>query len=445
MISQVTPQTRYAQNGTVSIAWSATGDSPLDLLFAPGLTSHVEHLWEGPTVDGFLRNLTRFARLILMDRRGTGLSDPLQGPIGLDEEIGDVDAILDSAGSEQVVMMGYAAGAPLCIHYAYRRPERVRALVLYAPLARLFSAPGYDWTYDEEERREAFERWIERWGTGDNVARMAPSAADDPRMRAWLGRLERLSSSPGGMRQLVEYYGAQDVRDDLAAIRVPTLIMHRNGDRMIDVRHSRYLAEHIPGARYVELDGIDSLPSVGDQAALLGEIEEFLTGGRRRTVRRAMLTVLITDICDSTGHAARLGDAAWRELLQAHDTAVRHEIDRFEGREVKTIGDGFLITFTGAPSSALECARSIVTEARQIGLEVRVGVHTGECEILGDDVGGMAVHIAARVAALAGSGEVLASGTAFGTVVGSGLRFESRGSQALKGVPGQWPLFALLD
>jgi class 3 adenylate cyclase len=230
----------------------------------------------------------------------------------------------------------------------------------------------------------------------------------------------------------------------LADVRVPTLILHRSGDRLIDVRHSRYLAERIPGARYVELDGIDNLPGAVDSSDLLGEIEEFLTGGRSRDVARALLTVVFSDIADSTGHAARLGDGPWRDLLAAHEAAVRREIERFGGREVKTIGDAFLIAFEGAPSHAVRCAESIARAVRALGLEVRIGLHTGECEVIGGDVGGMAVHIAARVAALAAPGEVLASGTTFGTVVGSGLAFQERGTHSLRGVPGRWPLFALL-
>jgi len=272
---------------------------------------------------------------------------------------------------------------------------------------------------------------------------VAPSRTGDAAMRAWLARLERLSASPGQVRGMVETFGSTDVRPDLPELRVPTLVLHRSGDRMIDVRHSRYLAEHIPGARYVELDGVDNLPSAGDAAAVLGEIEEFLTGGRSRSVERALLTVLFSDIVGSTARAARLGDARWRELLTAHDAAIRRELDRFGGREVKTIGDAFLATFAGAPSPAVRCAAAIVDAARGLGLELRVGLHTGECEVIGDDVGGMAVHIAARVAGVAGAGEVLASGTTYGTVVGSGLHFEDRGGRALDGVPGMWPIFAL--
>jgi class 3 adenylate cyclase len=263
-------------------------------------------------------------------------------------------------------------------------------------------------------------------------------------MRAWLGRMERQAASPGALRRVAASFASHDVRELLPELRVPTLVMHRAGDRLIDPRHSRYLAEHVPGARYVELPGDDSLFSVGDSAAIIGEVEEFLTGGRRGAPpERSLLTVLFTDIVNATVRAARMGDARWRDLLAAHDQAVRAEIARFGGREVKTIGDAFLVTFEGPPSTGVRCARAIAEAVRELGLEVRAGMHTGECEIIGDDVGGMAIHIAARVAGLAAPSEVLVSGTTYGTVVGSGLTFEDRGLRELKGVPGKWPLFSL--
>jgi class 3 adenylate cyclase len=436
-------ETRYARNGGATIAWTAVGDAPIDLLFIPGFISHVEHLWEQPGLAGFFERLTGFVRFIVMDRRGCGLSDSRSEGLGLDDEVGDVLAVLDAAGSERAVLMGYTTGGLLAITAAARAPERTQGLVLYASMARAVADADVDWTFAEAERREMWSQLAESWGTGTNLEQVAPSRADDPRMRAWMARMERLSSSPGELVRLMGSVGDHKVAHVLDEIRVPTLILHRTGDRLIDVRHSRYLAERIPGARYVELEGVDNLPGAVDSSDLLGEIEEFLTGGRSRTVARELLTVIFSDIADSTGHAARLGDAPWRDLLFAHQTAVRREIDRFGGREVKTIGDAFLIAFDGAPSQAVRCADAIVHAVRAVGLEVRVGLHTGECEVMGGDVGGMAVHIAARVAALAQPGEVIASGTTYGTVVGAGLRFEDRGMQALKGVPGRWPLFAL--
>ncbi|MGZ6697216.1 MAG: adenylate/guanylate cyclase domain-containing protein [Solirubrobacteraceae bacterium] len=355
----------------------------------------------------------------------------------------DVLAVLDAAGSRRAVLMGYTMGGAVAVRAATLGPERVQALVLYASQVTMQADDEVTWAFDVAGSERAWNDMAESWGTGANLDTVAPSRADDPAMRAWLARLERLSASPGEVRSMVATFGASDIRPDLPELRVPTLILHRGGDHMIDVRHSRFLAEHIPGARYVELEGVDNLFSAGDAAAVLGEIEEFLTGGRSRSIERALLTVLFSDVVGSTALAARLGDARWRELLSAHDAAIRRELDRFGGREVKTIGDAFLATFAGAPSPAVRCARAIVDAVAELGLQLRVGLHTGECEVIGDDVGGMAVHIAARVAAVARPGEVLASGTTYGTVVGAGLAWEDRGAQALDGVPGNWPLFAL--
>jgi class 3 adenylate cyclase len=407
----VPAETRYAQRGETTLAWTTVGDGPTDLLFLPGIISHVEHVWDDPGMASFLERLRSFSRVILMDRRGSGLSDPLDGSLPLEDEVDDVIAVMDAAGSECAVLLGYLTGGPLAIKVAADRPERVRALVLYAAVARSLAAPGYDWASDAQERSAAFDRMIERWGTGAMLDEIAPSRANDVRLRSWLARLERLSSSPGELRRAARSPSDFDVRDELSELRVPTLILHRMGDRLVDVRHSRYMAERISGARYVELDGVDNLPSVGDTSALIGEIEEFLTGGRRRLGERELLTILFSDIVGSTGHAARLGDAGWRDLLVAHDAVVRRELDRFGGREVKTIGDAFLVAFDGAPSRAVRCAQAIVDGLEPLGLTVRIGLHTGECEVLADDVGGMAVHIAARVAGLAEPGEVLASGT----------------------------------
>jgi class 3 adenylate cyclase len=440
----VPTETRYAQRGETSLAWTTVGDGRTDLLFLPGIISHVEHVWDDPGMASFLERLCSFARVILMDRRGSGLSDSLDGALPLEDEVDDVIAVLDAAGSECAVLLGYLTGGPLAIKVAAERPERVRALVLYATTARSLAAPGYDWASDEQERSAAFDRMIQRWGTGAMLDEIAPSRANDVRLRAWLARLERLSSSPGELRRAARSLRDFDVRGGLGGLRVPTLILHRMGDRLIDVRHSRYMAERIPGARYVELDGVDNLPSVGDTSALLGEIEEFLTGGRRRLGERELLTILFSDIVGSTSHAARLGDAGWRDLLVAHDAVVRRELDRFGGREVKTIGDAFLVAFDGPPSRAVRCAQAIVDGLEPLGLAVRIGLHTGECEVLADDVGGMAVHIAARVAALAEPAEVLASGTVYGTVVGAGFRFKDRGTHELRDVPGRWPLFAVI-
>jgi class 3 adenylate cyclase len=435
---------RYARNGDATIAFRTLGEGAVDVLFLAGPLSHVEIAMEEPGLARFFERLATFCRVVLLDRRGSGLSDPLPDGFTIEQEAGDVVAVLDALGAERAVLLGYVNGAALAVQVAHAHPERCSALVFYAAIPRTMAGPGYDWASHPEERRERVERLVASWGTGSNLPTVAPSLVEEERVRAWFGRLERSALSPSAFLRVNEYMAGIDVTDLLPEIAVPSLVLHRTGDQLADVRHSRYVAEHLPGARLVELAGIDNLPSAGDTEALAGEIEEFLTGGRRGGMQRAMLTVLFTDIVDSTGHAARLGDGGWRDLLAAQERAVREVVERFNGHVVKTIGDAFLVIFDGPPSSALRCARGVLDAVRPLGLELRAGLHTGECEIVGDDVGGMAVHIAARVAALAEAGEILASGTAYGTVVGSGLEFEWRGDHVLKGVPGRWPVFALI-
>jgi class 3 adenylate cyclase/pimeloyl-ACP methyl ester carboxylesterase len=442
----VSPTTRYARSGGASIAYQIVGDGPLDMLFLPGWISQVEQLWEAPAARRFLDRLATFARLILFDRRGTGLSDRVGEPHTLEQDADDALAVLDAAGSERAALLTYGLGGLVGIPLAAERPERVGALVMYASVSRTVWAPDYDWALTSQEREQFLAQEVAGWGEtpSPTMALLAPSMSDDPALTAWFLRLQRLAASPAEAL-IASGAGLElDVREALAQIRVPTLVLHRPRDQAWDVRHSRYLAEHIPGARYVELEGIDSFPFLGDSDAIVEEIEEFLTGGRRRgELARALLTVMFTDIVDATARAAELGDARWRDLLARHDEAVRLELTRFGGREVKTVGDGFLATFEGPPSRALRCALAIADATREERLEVRIGIHTGECELIGEDVGGMAVHIASRVCALAGGGEVLVSGTVFGTVVGGPFAFVDRGRHQLKGVPGAWPLFAL--
>jgi class 3 adenylate cyclase len=440
------PTTRYARSGDATIAYQVAGDGALDLLFMTGWISQVEQLWESPALRRLLERLAVFSRLILFDRRGTGLSDSVGGSYTIEQEARDALAVLDAAGSERAALFTYGLGGPVGALLAADRPERVGALIMYASIARTSWAADYDWAMTAEDRARWTERTVAAWGEigGPGLAVMAPSMAEDPALAAWFARLQRLAASPSDARILLTAAADLDVRDALPRIGVPTLVMHRSRDSAWDPRHSRYLAAHIPGARYVELDGVDSLPFVGDSDAIVEEIEEFLTGGRGGgELARALLTVMFTDIVDATARAAELGDGRWRDLLARHDEEVRKELRRYEGREVKTVGDGFLATFPGPPSRALRCALAIVGAARELGVEVRIGVHTGECELIGDDVGGMAVHIASRVGGLAGAGEVLVSGTVFGTVVGGPFAFEDRGFHELKGVPGRWPLFAL--
>jgi class 3 adenylate cyclase/pimeloyl-ACP methyl ester carboxylesterase len=440
------PTTRYARSGEASIAYQIVGDGPLDILFLPGWISQIEQMWELPALRRFLERLARLGRLILFDRRGTGLSDRLVGEHSLAQEVRDAIAVLDAAGSERAALFTYLLGGLVGTLLAADHPQRIGALVMYASVSRTSWAPDYDWALTVSEREALVERNVAGWGELDNegLRTLAPSMAGDPTLTGWLARVQRLAASPGEARAVLSAAIDLDVREALARIRVPALVMHRPREGGWDVRHSRYLAEHIAGARYVELEGVDSFPFLGDSDAILEEIEEFLTGTRLRgEPARALLTIVFTDIVDATARAAQVGDSRWRDLLAQHDQNVREELARFGGREVKTVGDGFLATFDVPPSRALRCARAITSAARALGVEVRVGMHTGECELIGEDVGGMAVHIAARVCALAAAGEVLVSGTVFGTVVGGPFSFEDRGQHQLKGVPGRWPLFAL--
>jgi class 3 adenylate cyclase len=440
------PTTRYVRSGDATIAYQLAGEGKLDLLFLPGWISQIEQLWDSSALRRFLERLAVFSRLILFDRRGSGLSGSVGEPYTLEQEARDALAVLDAAGSERAALLTYGLGGPVGALLAADCPERVGALIMYACIARVSWAPDYDWAMTVEDRAQWTEQTVAAWGEtgGPGLPVLAPSMADDPAFAAWFARLQRLAANPSQAHALLSAAADLDARDALPRIRVPTLVMHRSRDNAWDPRHSRYLAEHIAGARYVELEGVDSLPFVGDSDAIVEEIEEFLTGVRSGgELARALLTVMFTDIVDATARAAVLGDRRWRDLLADHDAQVREQLARFGGREVKTVGDGFLATFEGPPSQALRCALAITGAAHELGVEIRVGMHTGECELIGDDVGGMAVHIASRVNALAGPGEVLVSGTVFGTVVGGPFTFEDRGFHELKGVPGNWPLFTL--
>ena len=436
------PTTRYARAGDVHIAYQVVGDGPIDLVYVPPQLQQLEHLWAEPRVAAFFERLARFARLILLDRRGTGLSDPISSATTLEDQMEDVTAVLDAVGSERAALFAQSEGAPMAVLYAATHPERIGALVLYAGMARMTAAPGYEWPGEPAEREQRIAAIFDAWGQGSRLEVIAPSHADDVALRRWFAKLERLSASPGSLRLLFDIGGATDVRDVLPSISVPTLVLHRRDDKAIDIRHSRYMAEHIPGARYVELEGRDNLLVVGDSEQVLAEIERFLTGTHTPPEPdRVLATVMFTDIVGSTETAARLGDRAWRELLARHDELSRAQLARYRGRAVKSLGDGFLATFDG-PARAIRCALELRDSVRELGVELRAGLHTGECEAIGDDVGGLAVHIGARVGSLAAPREVLVSNTVKDLVVGSGIDFADRGEHALKGVPGRWRLWA---
>jgi pimeloyl-ACP methyl ester carboxylesterase/class 3 adenylate cyclase len=435
------PEPRYARSGDISIAYQVVGDGPIDLVYTPGIWSNLDVMWEWPAWAQYLHGLASFSRLILFDMRGVGLSDRGPVPPTLELQMADVGAVMDAADSRQAVLFGGARGAAMTLLFAASVPERVRALVLYAPSARTVRA--VDWPYGRtaEEQEHFYERFSREMGTAANLELQGPS--HDESFRLWWARFERLGASPWAWRELAGILSELDVRAVLPHIQAPTLVLHRSGDRIVDVDQGRAVSERIPNARFVELDGIDHLPFLGNSDAIVSEVEEFVTGARPAPQRdRVLATVLFTDIVGSTERAAQMGDRRWRELLQGHHRVVREELSRFRGHEVATAGDGFLATFDG-PARAIRCAVSICDRVLALGVEVRAGLHTGEVEPLEDTIAGLAVHIGARVSSFAGPSEVLVSRTVADLVVGSGIAFVDRGEQELKGVPGVWKLLAV--
>jgi len=435
---------KYAKSGDVHIAYQVIGDGPLDLVIVWGWISHLEEQWENPRIARFLHRLASFSRLILLDKRGTGLSDRVsiaELPT-LEQRMEDVHAVMDAAGAKSAALLGISEGGPMCALFAATYPERTRALVLYGTYARWIYEPDYPWAPTREVHDKAFAAYEQSWGSTIGLRAMAPSLADDPDTREWWARNQRLAASPGAAIALYRMNIEIDIRHVVPAISVPTAVLHRAQDKLIKVECGRYLAERIAGAKYVELEGEDHLPWAGDADAVLDEIEEFLTGIRRGPEPdRVLATVFFIDIAGSTERAAALGDAKWRELLERYYRLVRRELGRFRGKEVDTAGDGFFATFDG-PARAVRCACAIRDAVTSLGIEVRAGLHTGECEISGPKLTGIAVHIGARVASKAGTGEILASSTVRDLVAGAGLQFEDRGTHELKGVPGEWRLFA---
>ncbi len=432
---------RYAVNDGVHIAYQVVGDGPIDLVYTPGIWSNLEVMWEWPAWERYLNHLASFSRLITFDMRGTGLSDRGPEPPMLELQMEDIGAVMNAAECESAVLFGGARGAAMTSLFAATHPGRVRALVLYAPLARTLRAADWPYGRSEAEQQTFFERFVREMGTGDNLALQAPSY--DPAFKQWWARFERLGASPGAWREIAEILSYVDVRQVLPNIQAPTLVLGRTGDRVTDIGQARAIAERIPGARFVELPGVDHIPFVGDQDSLVAEVQEFLTGARAPIdTDRVLATVLFTDLIGSTERAAHVGDRAWRDILAAHQALVRRELVAFRGTEVDTAGDGFMATFDG-PARAIRCAQAVVEATATAGLRLRAGLHTGECERLGPKLAGIAVHIAARVAAAADAGEVLVSSTVKDLVAGSGLQFDDLGTRPLKGVPDEWRLFRL--
>jgi class 3 adenylate cyclase len=429
------PTTRYAKSGEVHVAYQVFGEGP-DVIMAPGFVSHIENYWDEPRVARWLHKLGSFCRVTIFDKRGTGLSDRVSNLPGLDERMDDIRAVMDAVGIERASQFGISEGGALAAIFAASHPERTESLVLYGAFARFFH-----WI-PTDEGFNAFAGYIdEHWGTGASLPNFAPTKAADPTLQQWWGKFERLGASPSAAMALMKMNREIDITGILHTIQVPTLVLHVTGDTVVNVEGGRELAAGIPNARLVEFPGTDHLMFLDTSDAALAEIEQFLTGASSTpTLDRVLATVLLTDIVDSTYRAETMGDRAWRDLLNIHDKTVRHELNRFRGNEVKSLGDGFLATFDG-PARAIHCARGIRNSLSKLGIPIRVGVHTGEVEFTDNDVRGIAVHIASRVASLAQANDVVASRTVKDLVAGSGIDFESFGIHRLKGMPEEWQLF----
>src|SRR5882724_1293944 len=431
------PVTRYAMSGDVSIAYQMMGNGPIDLIIVPGMVSHVEFMHESPEYTQSLRRLSNFSRVVTFDKRGQGLSDRVSDAPSLEQRMDDVRAIMDDIGSNRAALFGISEGSAMSIMFAATYPERVSQLILYSGFA---SSPA--------QKLENFEaivsERVKAWGTGMLIKLINPSRANDPDAVTRFAKFERLSASPGAYKSFTLLNGLIDVRSILSAVRVPTLVLHRRTDTLVPVEVGRSLAAQIPGAKYIEYPEGDHLLTYGDFETLLGDVEEFITGQRENSstdTERVLATVLFTDIIDSTRSAADMGDKKWRQLLDSHDQLAKMIIDKHRGTLIKGTGDGILATFDG-PGRAVRCALAFETASKQIGLPLRAGLHTGEIEIRGRDIGGIAVHAAARVMAQSNADEVLVSRVVTDLVAGAGLKFSDRGSHELKGLPGRWDLFA---
>ncbi len=435
------PRTQYAKNGDVHIAYQVVGDGPVDLVYSSGVFSNIEVAWEHPTWCKFYKRLASFSRLIIFDLRGVGLSDRGDERPYLEIQMDDLKAVMDAAGCESGAVFGTGRSAAASAMFAATRPDRVKSLILYALVVKGIASPDSPLGATMPGRDEFEARFYAEFGTGGQLALQAPSVFPDKNLVEWWGHFERLMSSPGRIREFLTVWRNIDLRELMPAIDVPTLLLHRRGDKVVDIDQSRYAAQHIKNSRLVELEGEDHLPIFGDTTALLDEVEEFVTGSRpTRAVERVLTTVLFLDVVGSTEHASRIGDAAWLVLLEKFLNLSREEVSRYRGLIIKTTGDGLLASFDG-PARATRCACSIVERVKSVGLEVRAGLHTGECELHGDDLGGIAVHVAARVMSLAAPNQVLTTTTVKDLALGSEVTFAEHGQSELKGVPGTWTLF----
>jgi class 3 adenylate cyclase len=432
----------YARSGDLRIAFATFGDGPVDFVFVPGWVSHLESWWEADAPARFFRRIASFSRLIMFDKRGTGLSDPFTGVPTLEERSDDVRAVMEAVGSTAAFLCGLSEGGPMSVLFSAAYPDRARGLILIGSNVRILKSP--DWPYGKTpEEWQEFREGIEDWGQGGLINLFLPSFAGDERAKRYFSRWQRMSASPSTALALFDANTQIDIRHILPQVQVPTLVIHRTDEPVVSVGNARYAAEHIPGARLLEQPGEDHLPWLGDADGMLDAIEEFVTGSRHHVDEdRILATVLFTDIVDSTRLAAEAGDRRWRELLDAHDEISAREVERFRGRRVKTTGDGMLAVFDG-PARGVRCAQAVLDGLAELRVEIRAGLHVGECELRDDDVGGLAVHIGARVAGLAKPSEILVSRTVRDLVAGSGLRFDERGEHELKGVPDRWSLYAV--
>ncbi len=437
------PRTRYAKSGELAIAYQVLGDGPPSLIVVPPGLSLMDAAWDEPALAGFWRRLSTFTRLVLLDKRGTGLSDRVEGVPTLEDRMDDVRAVMDAVGLDRAALLGGSEAGPITALFAATYPERVSALILINAIVKWAATDDFPWAYSPEQIQTMFD-YVERsWGSGwSGEGWFAPSLSGDMRAREWVGRVELLTGTPTAMATTFAMNALIDVRPTLEAIAAPTLVLQRPADQVVDVHHGRFYADHIRESKYVEVPGVDHWWWVGDANSIVEEIEEFITGQRHvPDVDRVLKTLLFTDIVASTEQVSRLGDQSWRDLLDLHDGMIRSQLDRFQGQEINTTGDGFVACFDG-PARAIHCAQAIVSGATELGMQVRAGIHTGECERRGQDLAGIAVHVAARVAAMARPDEVLVTGTVRDLVAGSGIDFDDRGEHSLKGVSGRWVLLA---
>ncbi len=440
------PDTRYVKSDDVYVAYQVLGDGPFDLLFVPGFVSNIEAAWRNPDQSAFFRRLASFCRLIIFDKRGTGMSDRGNHDFTLEQRMHDVQAVLDAIGCKQAALFGVSEGGPMSLLYAATHPQRTSALVVYGSYAKRSKTADYPYGWDDRQWAHVLADIETNWGTARFTSIGTAASTSSPSMADRVAAYYRASASPGAATAIMRMNREIDVRNILAATRVPTLVVHRTADPLIEVEHGRYLAQHIPDAKLVELSGQEHMPWLGDRNAVLDEVEKFLTGSHRvHEPERVLATVLFADIVGSTEQVAAMGDNRWREMLNEFYRRVRDVLQHYRGREVNTAGDGFLVAFDG-PARAIRTGKAINDAVSPLGLKLRCGIHTGECEVVGEDLAGIAVHIGARVAGIAAPGEVLVSQTVRDLVAGSGLTFEDRGAHRLKGVPDEWRLFrAVVD